>query len=119
MFCNIGKTIDIGMLLKQHELADASEDKDDVTRRDKKLSKLYVRLSILLTRMNWLFPSYRSQKAQDRYKQNFQHLFELTPGLKHLIGSSDCRKTAEHHKIMGKVSICAYIRAFMLSGMDH
>jgi hypothetical protein len=43
MFCNIDKTIDIGMLLKQHELADASEDKDDITRRDKKLSKLYIR----------------------------------------------------------------------------
>jgi hypothetical protein len=52
MFCNIDKTIDIGMLLKQHELADGSEDEDDVTRRDKKLSKMYVRLSILLTRIN-------------------------------------------------------------------
>jgi hypothetical protein len=41
MFCKIDKTIDIGMLLKQHELADASEDKDDVTCREKRLSKLY------------------------------------------------------------------------------
>ncbi|KAJ8580201.1 hypothetical protein M405DRAFT_834758 [Rhizopogon salebrosus TDB-379] len=32
MFCNIDKTIDIGMLLKQHELADGSEDEDDVIR---------------------------------------------------------------------------------------
>ncbi|KAJ8588357.1 hypothetical protein M405DRAFT_934148 [Rhizopogon salebrosus TDB-379] len=82
MFCNIDKTIDIGMLLKQHKLADASEDKDNVIRSCQ---------------------SCTSQKARDRYQQNFKRLFELAPGLKHLIGSSDCKKTAELDKIIGKM----------------
>ena len=41
MFCKIDKVIDIGMLLKQQELADVSEDEDDVMRREKHLAKLY------------------------------------------------------------------------------
>jgi hypothetical protein len=65
-----------------------------------------------------IFPSYRSQKARDRYQQNFKHLLELAPGLKHLIGSSDSKKTAELKKIVGKVSICAYMHVFMLSDVD-
>jgi len=80
VFCKIDKTIDIGMLLEQQELADASKDMDDVTCREK-----------------------RTQKARDRYQQNFKHLLELAPGLKHLIGSSDSKKTAELKKIIGKM----------------
>jgi hypothetical protein len=56
-----------------------------------------------------IFPSYRSQKAWDRYQQNFKHLLELAPGLKHLIGLSDSKKTAELKKIIGKVSVCAFL----------
>jgi hypothetical protein len=57
-----------------------------------------------------VFPSSdRSQKAWDRYQQNFKHLLELAPGLKHLIGLSDSKKTAELKKIIGKVSICAFL----------
>ncbi|KAJ8592886.1 hypothetical protein M405DRAFT_931231 [Rhizopogon salebrosus TDB-379] len=82
MFCNIDKTIDIGMLLKQHELADASEDKDDVIRSCQ---------------------SCTSQKARDKYQQNFKRLLELLPDLKHLIGSSDCKKTVELDKVIGKM----------------
>jgi hypothetical protein len=44
MFCKIDKVIDIGTLLRQHELADAgqlSEDEDDATHRENQLSKLY------------------------------------------------------------------------------
>ncbi|KAG1835386.1 hypothetical protein DFJ58DRAFT_735581 [Suillus subalutaceus] len=66
MFCKINKVIDIGTLLKRHELADAgqlSEDEDDIAHRENQLAEL-------------------SQKTRDRFQRNYKRLLELALGLK-------------------------------------
>jgi hypothetical protein len=86
------------------------------------LTRLLIFLSTLIIPYHRLNAQPRNNDVRRsltyRYQQNFKHLLELAPGLKHLIGSSDCKKTAELNKIIGKVSICAYMRAFMLSDTD-
>ncbi|KAG1789599.1 uncharacterized protein HD556DRAFT_1446826 [Suillus plorans] len=88
MFCKIDKVINIGTLLKQCKLAnsgDLSEDEDDASHREKRLSKL-------------------SQKTWDRYQQNYKRLLELAPGLKPLIaGSKDPKTASELRKIVQKM----------------
>ncbi|KAG1846639.1 hypothetical protein F4604DRAFT_1936310 [Suillus subluteus] len=66
MFCKINKVIDIGTLLKRHELADAgqlSEDEGDIAHRENQLAELF-------------------QKTRDRFQRNYKRLLELALGLK-------------------------------------
>ncbi|KAG1829891.1 hypothetical protein DFJ58DRAFT_848593 [Suillus subalutaceus] len=68
MFCKINKVIDIGTLLKRHELADAgqlSEDEDDIAHRENQLAELFG-----------------YGKTRDRFQRNYKRLLELALGLK-------------------------------------
>ncbi|KAG1763822.1 hypothetical protein EV702DRAFT_1051618 [Suillus placidus] len=85
VFCKTKQLISVGLSLQQHdavENGDVSEDEDVRASRDKRLSKM-------------------SLKMQDRYKKNYARLLQLAPSLKPLL--SDPRKTSELNIIIKKM----------------
>ncbi|KAI5994684.1 hypothetical protein EDD15DRAFT_2366207 [Pisolithus albus] len=77
IFCEVGRLLDIRLLLQQEELAangDLSEDEDTATARERALSKL-------------------SPTSRERYKRTYNALLRYAPGLKQLLNNRKKKDT--------------------------
>ena len=113
IFCEVGQTIDVGLLLQQEESAqngDLSEDESCTTARTKALSKMWVFFILCVRHSNALYAN--STRSWEWHKRNYEALLRYVPSLRTLIGDPK-KKDILHHAIteVSHCYLCTYIQS--------